>query len=65
MCIIMFLGFMVAGLLCGNDNYFMIAAVFGIGVAIEMASSRIVITIREVMLTRIIDPVKKTDDKTS
>lgn len=65
MCIMMFLGFMVAGLLCGNDNYFLIAAVFGIGAAIEMASSRIVTTIKEVTLTRIIDSVKKTDDKAS
>lgn len=65
MCIMTFLGFMVAGFLCGNDNYFLIAAVFGIGAAIEMASSRIVTTIKEATLTRINDSVKKTDDKTS
>lgn len=65
MCIIMTIGFMVAGFIYGNENFFLIAAVFGIGSAIELATSRIVTAIKEASTSRAIeDAVRSAFKKT-
>lgn len=41
MCILITLGFLIAGLITGDTNLFLVASIFGIGAAIEVGASRI------------------------
>lgn len=63
MCIIITFGFLLAGLIGGNENFFLIGAIFGIGGAIELASSRIVNALEKMTASNIVNAIKDMNKK--